>query len=158
MATQNHNDTDWLLAMAKGDLSAFELLYDKYAPMLLGVIRSTVGDTKTAETILESVFTSLILGKSQYDTSNGRVFTWLLGLARQFTRELALAKKDSSAQIRSFESFVYTSASPEKTPAVMLVFFKGCTYDEAAKTLGMSTNELKNTIRTEIKLLRDLQS
>ena len=156
MARLNHHDAEWLEAMTKGDSSAFCLLYDKYAPLLLGVIRSTVNDDKTAEAILESVFTSLILGKYRYDTSQGRVFTWLLGITRKLTAEYGASKKGTKAGIQGHDNLVYNGAGSESAPAVMLVLFKGCSYDEAAKTLGLPTHELKNVIRNEINLLRDL--
>ena len=76
--------------------SEFELLYDKYAPLLYGMIRQKIRDEKTAKKILLAVFQSVYDNRNQYPSFTGTLFTWLHQIT---TRQLAIHFKSKSQVI-----------------------------------------------------------
>ena len=65
----------------------FNVLYDHYAPILFGEIVRIVGSEKIAEEILTETFMKIWKNYSSEKTSNGRLLTWMLGLARKTATE-----------------------------------------------------------------------
>ena len=67
------NDTEQSLVilMQQGNQQVFGRLFDKYAPMLMGLIIKLVGDKKTAEDVLQQVFHKLWDNKTLFDFFKG---------------------------------------------------------------------------------------
>jgi RNA polymerase sigma factor (sigma-70 family) len=58
------------------------ILYDNYSAALFGVISRIITDNETAEDVLQEAFVKIWNNIDNYDTSKGRLFTWLLNVAR----------------------------------------------------------------------------
>jgi RNA polymerase sigma factor (sigma-70 family) len=72
-----------LVALLKAkDNQAFSYLYDNYAGALCGVVKQIVGDMELANDVLQEVFVSIWRKIDTYDASKGRLFTWMLNIAR----------------------------------------------------------------------------
>ena len=65
-------------AIASGDTRALAALYDRHAPLMLGLARRIVGGTSEAEDIVHDVFVEAWRRASDYDESRGSVKAWLL--------------------------------------------------------------------------------
>jgi RNA polymerase sigma factor (sigma-70 family) len=64
------------------DRSALEYLYDQYSGALLGVISRIIKKEELAEEVLQDVFLKIWGRIDSYDSSKGRLFTWMLNIAR----------------------------------------------------------------------------
>ena len=70
-----------IAAAARGDVSAFEALYDTTASWLLGRVRRITGESH-AEDVLSEVYLQVWRSLSGYDDSRGQPLAWLATIAR----------------------------------------------------------------------------
>ena len=61
---------------------AYSYLYDNYAGALYGIIHSIIPDNETANDVVQDVFVNIWTKIDSYDPSKGRLFTWMLNIAR----------------------------------------------------------------------------
>ena len=75
-------DAELLLAVARGDEPAFARVYDRYGPILLGLLLRILRSRPEAEDVLQEVFLQVWQRAHSFDPARGRAFTWLVTLAR----------------------------------------------------------------------------
>ena len=75
-------DAELVRAVARGDESAFARVYDRYSPILLGLLLRILRSRAEAEDVLQEVFLQVWQQARSFDASRGRAFTWLVTLAR----------------------------------------------------------------------------
>ena len=76
-------DAELMRRMSADDLQAFEMLYDRHAPVVLGVARRMVGgDRAAAEDVAQEAFLTLWRSRSVYAASLSPPRSWLLTLTR----------------------------------------------------------------------------
>ncbi|MDQ3109437.1 MAG: hypothetical protein M3R17_06040 [Bacteroidota bacterium] len=149
----------------QGDTEAFARLYDKYAPVLLGVTLKIAGDKKTAEELLQKAFMRFWMEINSFDAMKESLLMWMLTITRS-TAFSAVSQKISLAEIQPAGNSVNTlnpELTPEKSgkadsthhrkqsPALEMVYFKGYSLARAADELNMSLADLKTKIRMEFK-------
>jgi RNA polymerase sigma-70 factor (ECF subfamily) len=61
-----------------GELAALEVIYDRYAGLLLGIGRKLLRDASDAEDLVHDVFLYLFRKKQLFDPSRGSVRSWLI--------------------------------------------------------------------------------
>lgn len=71
------------------DIDSFKILYNQYAPAILGNILRLV-DHNSANMILEETFNQVWFSISTYDESKMKMFTWLNQIARKCCREITV--------------------------------------------------------------------
>ena len=67
------------------DSKAFTELYNKYAPVLLGSIQRMIPCKAASEDVLQTVFIKIWSNSEQYQSSKGRLFTWMINITRNTT-------------------------------------------------------------------------
>ncbi|MEM8748950.1 MAG: sigma-70 family RNA polymerase sigma factor [Pseudomonadota bacterium] len=67
---------------AKGDRSAFKMLYERSSAKLFGVILRIIRNRQKAEDILQDVFLKVWQKAGSYDPSVGKPITWMATIAR----------------------------------------------------------------------------
>ena len=75
-------DAAHLRAVAGGDERAFAEIYDRYSPILLGLLLRILRSRPEAEDVLQEVFLQVWQQARSFDAARGRAFTWLVTLAR----------------------------------------------------------------------------
>ena len=75
-------DAELLRAVARGEEPAFARVYDRYAPILLGLMLRILRSRAEAEDVLQEVFLQVWQQARSFDPARGRAFTWLVTLAR----------------------------------------------------------------------------
>ncbi|MCY0885831.1 MAG: sigma-70 family RNA polymerase sigma factor [Firmicutes bacterium] len=75
-------DEALMQAWQQGDARAFEVLYARYAPRLLGLIRTVVHDGWEAEDVLQQTFLTVWRARDRYHPSKGRVESWIFQIGR----------------------------------------------------------------------------
>mgnify|MGYP001766483760 CR=1 FL=1 len=68
--------------LLKKDDRSFTLLYDNYSKSLYGVIFTLIKDREEAEDVLQEVFIKIWKNIDSYNESKGRLYTWMLNIAR----------------------------------------------------------------------------
>ncbi len=153
-----------------------EALYDMYSSSLFGVISRIITDTATAEDVLQETFVKIWHSFSSYSTEKGRLFTWMVNIARHLAID-KLRSKDFKNQNKNQElennvtfideqrNTVYKpellgikdlvqTLKPEQKLILELVYFKGYTHVEAADELGIPLGTIKTRLRMAILQLR----
>jgi RNA polymerase sigma-70 factor (ECF subfamily) len=89
-------DHELLAAASNGSVDSLAQLYDRYAPLLLGVARRLLPDPAAAEDLVHDVFLEAWRNADSYVAQRGSVRTWLL--VRLRSRALDRLRAD---QVRS---------------------------------------------------------
>jgi RNA polymerase sigma-70 factor (ECF subfamily) len=162
--------------LKKKDRQVFSYLYDNYSAVLYGIILKVVIKEETANDILQDVFVKIWKNIESYDTTKGRLYTWMLNIARntaidflrskQFQKEsknqniedsvnTINQKENSQQQIDTIGvASLVEKLPPDQKNVIDLVYFKGYTQDEASKELNIPLGTVKTRIRTAIIALR----
>jgi AAA+ ATPase superfamily predicted ATPase len=135
------------------DEKALAEIYDQYAPTILGLIRRHLTDKKEAEDLLLRVFVRI--WEQAAELSEIQPMTDLFRMAREMAQEENSRKQALSLNQTSKN----TVDSPNKfqpiaSTALELVFICGLTIPVAAEKLGISIDELKQTIKNEVSTYR----
>jgi RNA polymerase sigma factor (sigma-70 family) len=80
------------------DKSALEYLYDHYSGALLGVIARIIKREELAEEVLQDAFLKIWDRIDSYDASKGKLFTWMLNIARNQAIDKTRSKEFSKGK------------------------------------------------------------
>jgi RNA polymerase sigma-70 factor (ECF subfamily) len=81
------SDEILIARVARSDRSALETLYDRYAPMVMGISIKITGDRAVAEEVLQETFWQVWQGASTYHVQGGSFTGWLFRIARRLATE-----------------------------------------------------------------------
>ena len=158
------------------DTIAIQALYDMYSAALLGVISRIITPTEIAEDLLQETFVKIWNSSSSYDSSKGRLFTWMMNIARNSAID-KLRSRDhknncKNQDIENNVDFIdsqkeiifdadllgikemVTTLKPEYKLILDLVYFKGYTHVEASEALNLPLGTVKTRLRMAIFELR----
>jgi RNA polymerase sigma factor (sigma-70 family) len=79
-------------ALRNREKIAVEALYDMYSASLFGVISRIVTDTAVAEDVLQETFVKIWHSFSGYSSEKGRLFTWMVNIARNLAIDKVRSK------------------------------------------------------------------
>jgi RNA polymerase sigma-70 factor (ECF subfamily) len=135
-----------------------------------------VQNEEVAEDLLQELFLKIWIQFKQYDTSKGRLFTWMINIARNLaidkirSREFLNASKTQplddavNTSKPGYSSFnpetiglkdVISKLEPEHREIIDLMYFKGFTQIEVALKLHLPLGTVKTRSRTAIMKLRN---
>jgi RNA polymerase sigma-70 factor (ECF subfamily) len=156
---------------------AFSYLYDNYSGALYGIIHSIITDNETANDVLQDVFVNIWKKIESYDPSKGRLFTWMLNVARNASIDKIRSKgfRDSQKNQPISENVdisisqganpaindvglrkVISKLKEEQRVLIDLSYFQGFTHEEIAKAMNIPLGTVKTRIRTALTQLRTL--
>jgi RNA polymerase sigma factor (sigma-70 family) len=170
------SEEELVLALRQREKIAVEALYDMYSSSLFGVISRIINDTATAEDVLQDTFVKIWNSFPSYSTEKGRLFTWMVNIARNLSIDKIRSKdfknqnknqelENNVAFIDEQRNTVYKpellgikdlveTLKPEQKSILDLVYFKGYTHVEAADELGIPLGTIKTRLRMAIIQLR----
>ena len=162
--------------LLKKDDSSFTLLYDNYSKSLYGVIFTLIKDREEAEDVLQEVFVKIWKNIDSYNESKGRLYTWILNIARNTSIDKLRSKGFNNNQKNlSADNFVHILDDNSKTinqidaigikefikklkpkciQIIDLLFFKGYTQQEASDELEIPLGTVKTQNRNCMNELR----
>ncbi len=156
---------------------AMGMLYDNYAAALYGIIMRITQSKHHSENILQDVFIKIWKNIQSYDASKGRLFTWMLNIARNtaidFTRSKGFRK---TSKTDSIDTQTYTpdylstetnvqaiglqeivgKLDPNLKQIIDLVYFQGYTQKEIAEEFDIPLGTVKSRVRIAVRELRKL--
>jgi RNA polymerase sigma factor (sigma-70 family) len=157
---------------------AFSYLYDNYSPALFGIINQIVSDREIAADVLQDVFINIWRKIRSYDNSKGRLFTWMLNIARNAAIDKIRSRpyQDSLKNQPLTENVNSTAANRVVNPQVNdiglkkvinklkeeyrvlieMSYFQGFTHEEISKMLNIPLGTVKTRIRTALMQLRTM--
>jgi len=179
LATTNKislSEEELVSALKRRDTIAVRALYDSYSGALLGVIYRIVQHDEIAEDLLQETFLRIWNSADNYDPAKGRMFTWMMNIARNLAIDKIRSKefKNSSknrdiennvAYVETHNKVVFNpdtlgikemmnELKPEHFEVLNLIYFKGYTHVEAAEELNIPLGTLKTRGRLAIIELR----
>ncbi len=84
--------------MKKKDQSALDYLYDHYSGAIYGVVFRILRKEETAEEILQDIFLKVWDKIESYDPSKGKLFTWMINIARNQAIDKTRSKENSKSR------------------------------------------------------------
>lgn len=172
----NISEEELLSRLLSKDKEAFRILYDNYSSALFGIVLKIVGTTEVAEDVLQEAFIKIWKNFSSYDKSKGRLFTWLLNIARNTAID-KLRSKNEKYQIQSIDDNVYQvdkknnttmkvehigvkqnvmALKAEHRVIIDLAYYGGYTQEEISKELNIPLGTVKTRMRNAIIELRKI--
>ncbi len=165
--------------VAGGDESAFVTLYDTTCGLIYGLLLRILGNSETAEQVLEAVYKEAWEQAATYDDEHEKPMTWLITMARgnAFARlradnqeqecqtcrlmvaERAVTINPKTDEMISDEQRIVRSAfaalPPVQQQTLELAYFSGLSQNEIAAHLGVSLQSMQTRIQDGVMGLRD---
>ena len=170
------SENELVLAIRQRDKLGAEALYDMYSSSLYGIIYRIVQHEEIAEDLLQETFVKIWNSFSSYDSSKGRLFTWMVNVARNLSIDKVRSKdfrnNSKNQDLENTVNFIDEQRStainpdilgvkelvqqlkPEQKSILDLVYFRGYTHVEAAEELGIPLGTVKTRMRMAIITLR----
>lgn len=79
------SEPELIQAIHRKDRAGYEALYDMYSSALYGVIYRTIQHAEIAEDLLQETFVKICNSFESYDSSKGKLFTWMVSIARNIS-------------------------------------------------------------------------
>ena len=170
---QQYDEAELVVALRRKDDQAFGYLYDHYAGALYGVVKQIVADAEVCNDVLQETFVNIWRKIDLYDESKGRLFTWMLNIARNAAIDKTRSKgfqQSSKLQPLVENDGAHPSVKPgvddyglkkmltklkdEHRLLIDLSYFQGYTHEQIAKALDMPLGTVKTRIRSALTQLR----
>lgn len=172
----SYTEEELVQLLRQQDRDAYNYLYSNYSNVIYGIIHRIIFDEETAKDVLQEAFVKIWNNISQYDSSKGRIYTWMINIARNAAIDKMRSKGEiMKSKIQTGEDIVSNvqrgmrteqstdtiglrnlvgDLKPEYQNIVQLAYFKGFTLDEISKTLEIPLGTVKTRMRHAIKTLR----
>jgi RNA polymerase sigma factor (sigma-70 family) len=177
--TVTYTEQELIISLKSKDEQSFSYLYDNYSGALYSIVSQIIPDRELASDVLQEVFVNIWRKIESYDASKGRLFTWMLNVARNLAIDMLRSKAyQNSQKNQSLPDTVYNSDRPgisvqmnvdniglkkvltklkaEHRVLIDLAYFKGYTHEEIATMESMPLGTVKTKIRSALLQLREL--
>jgi RNA polymerase sigma factor (sigma-70 family) len=172
----SYSEQELVALLQQRNEKAFSYLYDNYSGALYGIVNGIVTDKEAANDVLQNVFINIWRKIESYDASKGRLFTWMLNVARNAAiDELRSKGYRDSQKNNSLETGaeipgavtgpaiddvglkkVLTKLKGELRVLVDMSYFQGFTHEEISKALNIPLGTVKTRIRSALTQLRTM--
>jgi DNA-directed RNA polymerase specialized sigma24 family protein len=159
--------------LQRQDSAAIEQLYDAYGGTLYGVVLRIVLSKELAEQVIQDTFLKVWHHGAQYDASKGRLFTWLLKIARNCaidaTRNTYFLNRKKTDHIDNLNNTwggecvnpdtvglkeIVDKMDEKYKVIVDLIYFNQYTHQEAAEEMGIPLGTVKTRVRCALLELK----
>ena len=163
--------------MQQQNEQAFGYLYDNYSGALFNIINQVVTDREIAADVLQEVFVNIWRKIESYDPGKGRLFTWMLNVARNAAIDKIRSKSyqdnlknqampgdvhgiSNQAVWQPVDDYglrkLVNQLKDEQKVLIELSYFQGYTHEEIARALSIPLGTVKTRIRSALLKLRTL--
>lgn len=177
-AIPTYTEKELVSLLRNRDDKAFGYLYDNYSGALYSIILQILNDAELSSDVLQEVFVNIWRKIESYDSTKGRLFTWMLNIARNASIDTLRSKtyqndrKNQSMDTQDEESLmsqitqvnvdnigfrkVLSELREEQRLLIDLAYFKGYTHEEIADMENLPLGTVKTRIRSALIQLRGL--
>ena len=173
-AVNKYSEQELVMLLKQRQQSAFSYLYDNYSSALYTVVFNVVNDETIAADTLQDVFVKIWKQIETYDDTKGRLFTWMMNIARNAAIDTVRSKAFQNSKQNNeltennfaaagtvqtntdsigLKKIVYTLKEEYRT-LIELSYFQGYTQDEISKMLDIPLGTVKTRLRTALTQLR----
>ncbi|GEO05006.1 DNA-directed RNA polymerase sigma-70 factor [Adhaeribacter aerolatus] len=173
------SEEDLIQRLQQREDAALTLLYERYSAALYGVILRIVKTEEVAEDVMQETFVKIWFSIGQYNKEKGRLFTWLVNIARHAaidkirSKEFRVGLKNkpiqdspvnqlhSSYEVRPEHIGIKDMVgklNPDQKKIIDMMYFDGYTQSEVAEELDIPLGTVKTRARAAIKFLTKLLS
>ncbi|GAC1433077.1 MAG: sigma-70 family RNA polymerase sigma factor [Chitinophagaceae bacterium] len=174
LTNPTYTETELLAALKAHDEQAYSFLYDHYSKALFALILQIIPQHTHAEDVLQDVFIKIWQNIHSYDATKGRLYTWIINIARNQAIDRSRSKDfNNQAKTITLPDSVYNRESnsgrsiddvglvkvlsklpDENRKLLELSYFQGYTHEEIAQILKLPLGTVKTRIRSTIIQLR----
>jgi RNA polymerase sigma-70 factor (ECF subfamily) len=172
-----------LPAIAQGNVSAFEELYDRYSSTVYALLLRILSNSDDAQEVLQETFVKAWTSAKMFDALRGSEVAWLISIARSRgidrlrSRKIRYEREDEAGReisihsafvdhttgadmaIQSEERIAVRGALAElpepQRVALELAYFEGLSQSEIAAKLSEPLGTIKTRMQLGMKKLRD---
>ncbi len=175
--TPTYTESELVMMLKDRNSQSFSYLYSNYSGALYTIVLQIIPDQDLANDVLQEVFINIWRKIDSYDQSKGRLFTWMLNIARNasidFLRSKAYQNSKKNQEFPDTQEFNITGQSTqmntdniglkkvllklkaESRVLIDLAYFKGYTHEEIAEIEEIPLGTVKTRIRTALIQLRE---
>ncbi|PSC77290.1 RNA polymerase subunit sigma, partial [Mammaliicoccus sciuri] len=95
------------------DTDSLETLYDRYESLLYSFIYKITQDKQSSEEVLQDVFMKIWNQKAKFDSSKGKMSTWLITISRNLAIDYIRKRKTTSYEYDEERDNLKTDNVPE---------------------------------------------
>jgi RNA polymerase sigma-70 factor, ECF subfamily len=169
----------WLLgAVARGDETAFERLYDATRAKIYGVLLRILGRPALAEEVMKETYLKIWNTADGFDPTVASPTTWMVAIARNRAIDIVrkrgdlsiedemelpeaaaetpqpLARREMTEELKRLLSCL-GRLDPEKQRIVLLAYYSGWSRDQLAQKLDIPVNTVKTWLRRSLLEIRE---
>lgn len=168
-----------LSAVARGDETAFAVVYDRAAPTVLGTVRRILRDPAQSEEVMQEVLLEIWRTAVRFDPASGSAAAWIATLAhrravdrvrseqRATQRDVRAAAAGAEVSYDAVTEAVEAKLDRERVrrcldgltelqrESVTLAYYGGYSYREVAQLLSVPVGTAKTRLRDGLIRLRD---
>jgi len=166
-----------LRLVARGDMAAFDAVYDLLAASVFGIVRRVIRDPAQSEEVTQDVLLEVWRDAAKFDAGRGSATAWVMTMAhRRAVDRVRSVQKQSERERRSARpdvpydevaEAVESSLERERVrrclgsltdlqrESVTLAYYGGYTYGQVASLLGVPAGTIKTRMRDALIRLRD---
>lgn len=167
------DDTVRLIAgLRERDITAFEVLYDRYYRLVFGVAKRILGDPTAAEDLVQTVFLKLWSTPSAF--RDGNFGAWIARVARNAALDVLRSKAARAVDEMpadmplegTVDEVVFARIDGDRVRQALLAlpedqripielgFFGGITHEQIAQKLDVPLGTIKTRIRTGLRRMK----
>ena len=174
--SKKYSESELIHLLQQRGQQVYNYLYDNYSGALLSIIYNIVKDQELSNDVLQDVFVKIWRQIDTYDSTKGRLFTWMLNIARNTAIDTVRSKGfQNSQKNRELTESVYVSVGTSEIQTdqiglkklvyqlkedhrvlIDLSYFQGFTQDEISKMMNSPLGTVKTRLRTALIQLRTI--
>ncbi len=173
----SYTEEELILALKQRNEQVFSYLYDHYSGALYTIILQILQDSELSNDVLQEVFMNIWRKFDSYDSTKGRLFTWMLNISRNAAIDTLRSRSyQNSQKNQALPENVHTEMTasvvqlnvdsiglkktleklkPEQRILIEYAYYKGHTHEEIAKMAGIPLGTVKTRIRAALIDLRE---
>tara|TARA_R110002049_G_scaffold116112_2_gene268509 strand:- start:1473 stop:2024 length:552 start_codon:yes stop_codon:yes gene_type:complete len=176
---QLHDESHLIQLLKSRDKAGMSMLYDNYSHALFAVINQVLNNQELSEDVLQECFIKIWKKIESFDSSKGRLYTWMLNIARNLSIDVTRSKDFKKSQkVQTIDNTVYGSEGtvdpinvdtigltdvvdqlkPEYQSIIKLIYFQGYTQKEVSEELDIPLGTVKTRVKAAIDKLRNVIS
>jgi RNA polymerase sigma factor (sigma-70 family) len=174
----SYTELELVTLLKERNNQAYSYLYDHYSGSLYNIILQVVSEQDLASDVLQEVFVNIWRKIESYDATRGRLFTWMLNIARNAAIDMVRSKGyQNIMKNRELPDYfeaksagqtvqinidhiglkkILSGLKEEHRTLIDLAYFKGYTHEEIAEIEEIPLGTVKTRIRSALKQLRTI--